>query len=169
MIKRIKIAWDNWYLKFRFLRSSFLLRIFYKISYCGRQVMIDKGFSIYNGAKNIHIGNFVFLTDVLLNAGDHNGKIYIGNNVFFGHRCMVLSRGHDYQLKAASRISSVTEKSVTIKDGVWIASGVIILPGVTIGENSVIAAGSVVTKSVPDNCIYGGNPARKIKDISFRK
>ena len=50
---------------------------------------------------------------------------------------------------------------------VWIGSGDIILPGVNIGDNSVIAAGSVVTKDVPENCLYGGNPAKFIKKNEF--
>ena len=50
---------------------------------------------------------------------------------------------------------------------VWIGSGAIVLPGVTIGDNSVIGAGSVVTKDVPENCVYGGNPAKLIKKNDY--
>lgn len=49
---------------------------------------------------------------------------------------------------------------VEIKDGAWIGGGVIILPNVTIGENTIIGAGSVVTRSIPDNCVAFGNPCR---------
>jgi len=58
---------------------------------------------------------------------------------------------------------------VVIKRGARIGVNVTILPGVTIGENAVIGAGSVVTKSVPDNCIAVGVPARPIKFHNFRK
>jgi acetyltransferase-like isoleucine patch superfamily enzyme len=54
---------------------------------------------------------------------------------------------------------------VIIKDNVWIGMGAIILKGVTIGENSIVAAGAVVTKSVPPNVIVAGNPARIVKDV----
>lgn len=54
---------------------------------------------------------------------------------------------------------------VTIKDNAWIGANAVVLQGVTIGENSVIAAGAVVNKDVPDNCLYGGVPARLIKEI----
>ena len=54
---------------------------------------------------------------------------------------------------------------VKIEDGVWIGGGTIILPGATIGKNSVIGAGSVVTRSIPANCIAVGNPCRVIKHI----
>ena len=58
-------------------------------------------------------------------------------------------------------------KPIHIGKRVWIGSGAIILPGVNIGDNSVIAAGSVVTKDVPENCLYGGNPAKFIKKNEF--
>lgn len=56
-------------------------------------------------------------------------------------------------------------KSVTIQRNVWIGANAIILPGVTVGENSVIAAGAVVTKDVPPNTVVGGTPAMVIKEI----
>lgn len=52
-----------------------------------------------------------------------------------------------------------------IGNDVWIGGNVTILPGITIGNNVVVAAGAVVTKDVPDNCVVGGVPAKKIKDI----
>ena len=54
-------------------------------------------------------------------------------------------------------------RPIEIKDNVWIGGGCILLPGVTIGENSVIGAGSVVTSSVPGNCVAVGNPCRVIR------
>lgn len=54
---------------------------------------------------------------------------------------------------------------VIIEDNVWIGGGAIILPNVTIGKNSVIGAGSVVTRSIPANCVAVGNPCRVIKNI----
>ena len=56
-------------------------------------------------------------------------------------------------------------KPVKIGNDVWIGGNVTILPGVTIGNNVVVAAGAVVTKDVPDNCVVGGVPARVIKAI----
>mgnify|MGYP002621381799 CR=1 FL=1 len=56
-------------------------------------------------------------------------------------------------------------KPVRIGNDVWIGGNVTILPGVRIGNNVVVAAGAVVTKDLADNALYGGVPARKIKDI----
>ena len=56
-------------------------------------------------------------------------------------------------------------KPVTIGNDVWIGANCTILPGVTIGNNVVVAAGAVVTKDVPDNCVVGGVPAKIIKEI----
>ena len=56
-------------------------------------------------------------------------------------------------------------RPVKIEDGVWIGGGAILLPGVTIGRNSVIGAGSVVTRSIPENVVAVGNPCRVIKTI----
>ena len=54
---------------------------------------------------------------------------------------------------------------VRIEDGVWIGGGAILLPRVTVGRKSVIGAGSVVTRSIPANCVAVGNPCRVIKQI----
>ena len=56
-------------------------------------------------------------------------------------------------------------KAILIKKNAWIGAGAIILHGVTVGENSVVAAGSVVTKDVPDNTVVAGIPAKIIKNI----
>ncbi|WP_418555536.1 DapH/DapD/GlmU-related protein [Longibaculum muris] len=59
----------------------------------------------------------------------------------------------------------VTNKPIILKEKSWIGAGSTILAGVIIGKNSIVAAGSVVTKDVPDNCIVGGNPAKIIKKL----
>ena len=83
----------------------------------------------------------------------------------FGHRVLVLARNHDYYQFKKDRWNYTTEKPIHIKEGAWIGSGSIILGNVTIGKFSVVGAGSVVTKDVPDYTIVAGNPAKKIKKI----
>ena len=57
------------------------------------------------------------------------------------------------------------DKDVTLEDNVWVGMNVLILKGVTIGRNSIIAAGSVVVRDIPPNCVAGGNPARVLKTL----
>ena len=56
-------------------------------------------------------------------------------------------------------------KPIVIKNNAWIGASATILPGITIGENSIVAAGAIVTKDVPNNTIVAGNPAKQIKNI----
>jgi acetyltransferase-like isoleucine patch superfamily enzyme len=63
------------------------------------------------------------------------------------------------------RRAATIGKPIVIEKSVWIAAGATIIGGVTVGENSVVAAGSVVTKDVPPNTLVGGNPARVIRSI----
>jgi maltose O-acetyltransferase len=116
----------------------------------------------FNVVKQPIIGRSASLVNTLLDCID---QITIGDYVSFGHDCMVLTGFHDMKEVRAIRQASICHKPIVIKDGAWIASGVIICPGVTIGENSVIGAGSVVTRDVPDNCFYAGIPARFVKKL----
>ena len=113
------------------------------------------------------------------NFGRH---IFIGKNVFINHGCSFLDLGGitiEDDVMIGPQVNIITEnhpvdpksrkslelKSVTIKRNAWIGANATILPGVIIGENSIVAAGAVVTKDVPDNTIVGGVPAKLIKKI----
>ena len=128
---------------------------------------LDEGFGLFppfftDCGKNIHLGKNVFI-----NAGcrfQDQGGIYIGDGTFIGHNVILATLNHD--LNPATR-ADMYPKPIHIGKKVWIGSGAIVLPGVSIGDNSVIAAGSVVTKNVPENVVYGGNPAKFIKKIEF--
>ena len=71
----------------------------------------------------------------------------------------------DYTTRISGNDDKFIKKKVHIKRGVFIGANAIILKGVTIGEKSIVAAGSIVTKSIPNNEIWGGNPAKKIRDV----
>jgi acetyltransferase-like isoleucine patch superfamily enzyme len=116
----------------------------------------------YNVVKQPIVGIGVSLVNTLLDCVD---QITIGDYVSFGHDCMLLTGYHDYQLKREKRMSSSFKKPITIKSGAWLASRVTVLPGVTIGEDSVVGAGAVVNKDIPDNQFWAGVPARFIKNI----
>lgn len=94
-------------------------------------------------------------------------NIKIGKNVFIGGNCKIYDTDH-HPIKYKERMSGneCTKKApVEIKDGAFIGSHCIILKGVTIGERSVIGAGAVVTRNVPNDEIWAGNPAKFIKRI----
>ena len=90
--------------------------------------------------------------------------VYIGDHVMIGPNTLITTVGHPLSPKSR-RQHLAQAKSIKIGNDVWIGGNVTILPGVNIGNNVVIAAGAVVTKDVPDNCVVGGVPAKKIKDI----
>ena len=90
--------------------------------------------------------------------------VTIGDNVMIGPNTLISTVNHPLS-PAGRRKHLGIGKPVTIGNDVWIGGNVTILPGVNIGNNVVIAAGAVVTKDVPDNCLVGGVPAKKIKDI----
>ncbi len=136
-----------------------------RISNKKNNVFCSPGFSVFNGHHNIFIGSNVNLVDTLINAGDKEGKVTIEDYVFFGHRVMIISRSHDYNLFGRERQEHIEERPITIRTGAWIGSGSILLGGITIGKHAVVGAGSVVTRDVPEYTVVAGNPAKVIKTI----
>ena len=113
------------------------------------------------------------------NFGKHTS---IGKNVFINHDCSFLDLGGitiEDDVLIGPKVSLITEnhpidpaqrksldlQSIRIKKNAWIGAASTILPGVTVGENAIVAAGSVVTKDVPDNVVVAGVPAKMIKKI----
>ena len=91
--------------------------------------------------------------------------VKIGDNVMFGPNVSLYGAGHP--IHAISRNSGYEYgDKITIGDNVWLGGSVVVVPGVTIGENTVIAAGSVVTKDIPKNVVAAGNPCKVIKEIT---
>lgn len=86
--------------------------------------------------------------------------IYIGRGTMFSFNNTILTSTHD-----CHDINIIKAYPVVIGENVWITSNVTILPGVHIGDNSIIGAGSVVTRDIPANVFAAGNPARVIKQI----
>lgn len=114
---------------------------------------IEPGFRFYYG-HNIKAINVTF-SNVLLMDYD---SIEIGEGSGFSKDCIVITGDHDLIYR-----NKIVTKPVKIGKKVWVATRSIILPGVTIGDNVVIGAGSVVTRSLPPNVIAAGNPAKIIK------
>lgn len=121
--------------------------------------MIFPPFQI-NYGKNTKIGRGVFINFdcTFLDLGG----ITIDENVMLAPKVSLLSEGHPV---AVNDRQTLTAGRIHIKRNAWIGANATILKGVTVGENSVVAAGAVVSNDVPDNTIVGGIPARHIKNI----
>ena len=136
----------------------------------GKGVHVDIDFHCEYG-KHIFIGDKVII-NMNCTFVDNN-RIDIGNNVLIASNVQIYTATHSIRLdermvqnwSEGQEICRTYALPVKIEDGVWIGGGTIILPGVTIGRNSVIGAGSVVTRSIPENCVAVGNPCRVIKQI----
>ena len=153
----------------RFILSIILrIRIIQTRSYLatGSDIEIDKSvrfgrwcFFTSKGGEII-IGENTFLNNqVILNA-DIGGKIHISNDCMIGPRTIFRTANHKVKdINSVKREQGHDFADIFVERNVWIGANVTVLPGVTIGENSVIAAGAVVTKDIPKNCLAAGVPA----------
>ncbi len=116
----------------------------------------DYGYHCFIG-KRTFINHGAYLMD--------GAPITIGDNCFIGPNCGMYTAQHPV---IAEERNQGLEKAgpITIGDNVWLGGNVVILPGVSIGEHSVIGAGSVVTKDIPDHVIAVGNPCRVLRRIT---
>ena len=128
---------------------------------------LDDGFALIppfytTGGENIRVGRNVFINQ---NCTMYDlGGIDIGDDVLIGPNVSLITSGHP--IEPSRRRDGVIARPIVIEANVWIAAGAIVIGGVTIGQNSVVAAGSVVTQDVPPNSLVGGNPARVIRSIA---
>lgn len=111
---------------------------------------------------NITVGDNFFLN--INGKLMDSGKITIGNNVFIAPDVCIITEEHAMNVEQRVEGLEYTHP-VTVGDNVWICAGAMILPGVTIGSNSVIGAGSVVTKDIPPNSLAVGNPCQVIRTL----
>ena len=113
------------------------------------------------GGTEIRVGRGVFVNQ---NCTFYDlGGIDIGDEVMIGPNVSLITSGHP--VEPSRRRDGVTAAPIVIGRNVWLAAGVTVIGGVTIGENSVVAAGAVVTRDVPPNTLAGGNPAQVIRSI----
>jgi acetyltransferase-like isoleucine patch superfamily enzyme len=130
-------------------------------------VSVDETFSLIppfytTGGENIRVGRNVFINQ---NCTLYDlGGIDIGDEVMIGPNVSLITSGHP--IAPSQRRAGVTASPIVLERNVWLGAGVTIIGGVTVGENSVVAAGSVVTRDVPPNTLVGGNPARVIRSIA---
>lgn len=147
-------------------KRALLEELFGKI---GERVAVDVPFHCDYG-KNIFIGDDVIINMNCTFVDDR--PIRIGNRVLIASNVQIYTASHpvlpeerfnaDWK-ETHKPFFRTYAQPVTIEDGAWIGGGAILLPGVTIGENSVVGAGSVVTSSIPPNCVAVGNSCRVIR------
>lgn len=127
---------------------------------------LDEGFVLIPpfytaGGSDIRMGRNVFINQ---NCTFYDlGGLHIGDEVMIGPNVSIITTGHP--VDPSQRRSITIGKRIVIERNVWIAAGATIIGGVTVGENSVVAAGAVVTRDVPPNSLVGGNPARYIRAV----
>jgi len=146
----------------------------------GKSIIVGKNFSSDQRLRLDTFENFLgdkFNPEIII--GDnvsiqkdcHIGainKIVIGNNVLLASKVYISDHFHgEISLEALSLTPAkrrlFSKGPIIIEDSVWLGEGVVVLPNVTIGENSIVGANSVVTKSFPKNSVIGGNPAKLIR------
>ncbi len=126
----------------------------------------EYGRHISLGSRSIVGMNCTFVDNNYISIGSDvliasNVQLYTAyHSVVFAQRCNPEYTGQSGQWHAYCR-----SRPITIGDGAWLGGGVIVLPGVSIGRQSVIGAGSVVTRSIPEHCVAFGNPCRVVRKI----
>lgn len=146
------------------LPSHTLRKLTYKLF--GMQIPLNS--SVYMGARFFNPSGIKLGHDTLIGQDsflDGRAPLTIGNHVDIASNVQIYNDEHDiHDLEFSNSFGPVT-----IKDYVFIGPRAIILPGVTVGTGSVVAAGAVVTKDIPDYEIWGGVPAKKIGERTHKK
>ena len=130
----------------------------------GPDVQLSPTISVRNGSRisigaGANIGQSCYLW-----AGDGSGRIEIGDHALFAPEVFVTASNYDFDAGPGPVIDlPKREADVRIGANTWLGARVVVLPGVTIGDGTVVAAGSVVSKDLPDGVLAAGVPARVIR------
>lgn len=140
-------------------RSKLLKEVFAEV---GKNCCVETPLNSNWGCRNVHLGNNVYINSNCTFVDDDH--IYIGDDTMIAPNVVFTTAGHpilpSLRLKAYEFVFPIT-----LGKNVWIGSGVQIMPGVTIGDNSVVGAGSVVTRDIPANCVAMGVPCKVVREI----
>ena len=141
-------------------RQELLKEMFAEI---GEDCYIEPPFHANWGGKHVHFGKCVYANFNFTAVDDPH--IYVGDYTMFGPNVILASAGHPILPELRTQAYQYN-MPVHIGKNCWLGAGVIVLPGVTIGDNTVIGAGSVVTKDIPSNVVAIGNPCRVLREIN---
>lgn len=143
-------------------RNEMLKEMFAEI---GENCYIEPPFHANWGGRHVHFGKGVYANFNLTMVDDTH--IHVGDYTMFGPNVIVATAGHPI-LPELREQAYQYNMPVRIGKNCWLGAGVVVLPGVTIGDNTVIGAGSVVTKDIPSNVVAVGNPCRVLRKIGER-
>ena len=132
------------------------------LGHCTDRVFIESPVHMSYG-NHVHLGDQFYANFNLVIIDDMD--VYIGNQVMIGPNVTICTTGHPvYPLYR--EMGAHYSLPIHIGNKVWIGANSVVLPGVTIGENSVIGAGSIVTRDIPANVVAVGNPCRVLREIT---
>ena len=143
-------------------REALLKRM---LAECGDGCYIEPPFHANWGGRHVHFGRMIYANSNLTAVDDTH--IYVGDYAQFGPNVVLATAGHPlcpelrekgYQFNAPIHIGR----------NCWLGAGVVVVPGVTIGDNTVIGAGSVVTRDIPPGVLAVGNPCRVVRELDGR-
>lgn len=141
-------------------RSAMLKEMFAEI---GEGCYVEPPLRTNWGGRHVHFGNNVYANFNLTLVDDTH--IYVGDYTLFGPNVVVATAAHPIIPELRMPVTQFN-LPVHIGKNCWIGAGAIIVPGVTIGDNTVIEAGSVVTKDIPANVVAVGNPCKVLREIT---
>lgn len=141
-------------------REAMLKEMFAEI---GENCYIEPPLHANWGGHHVHFGNSVYANFNLTLVDDTH--IYVGDYTMFGPNVTVATAGHPILPELREKAYQYNQP-VHIGRNCWLGAGVVVLPGVTIGDNTVIGAGSIVTKDIPANVVAVGNPCKVLREIS---
>lgn len=140
-------------------RAEMLREMFAEI---GEDCYIEPPLHANFGGKFVHFGSFVYANFNLTLVDD--APIHVGDHTMFGPNVTLVTAGHPI-LPRLRELVYQFNAPIHIGKNCWLGAGVTVLPGVSVGDNSVIGAGSVVTKDIPANVVAFGTPCKVVREI----
>ncbi|MEE0421137.1 MAG: sugar O-acetyltransferase [Lachnospiraceae bacterium] len=129
----------------------------------GEGCYIETPFYANWGGKNVHFGSHIYANYNLVLVDDC--EIFVDDHVMIGPNVVLCTATHPVEPNLR-RKQAQYNLPVHIHENAWIGANCVIMPGVSIGENTVIGAGSVVTRDIPSNVVAYGNPCRVMREIT---
>ena len=140
-------------------RAGMLKKLFAEV---GEGCYIESPYFANWGGHHVHLGKNIYANAGLKLVDDTH--IYIGDCTMLGPNVVIATAGHPIDPELRSQ-GLQYNMPVHIGKNCWLGAGVVVMPGVTIGDNTVIGAGSIVTKDIPSNVVAVGNPCRVMREV----